>query len=324
MTVSTLSTNRDSVNQPITFSEACARLRAEKPPPFRCLTPMFDRIPARLRRRAHWVVWRAEWDARRAKYTKVLYQAFNGAHASSTNPNTWTSFKLAREAYQRGGWNGIGYVLASDDHLVGVDLDHAVKNCFVEPWASQLIKRLSSYWEFSPSGTGIRIFIFARLPGTGRKRGGFGNDGAGVIEIYDRARFLTVTGRAPKSLRIMHSQRVLDAIMREFFFPEPVKPVFVPQRRPVLNIADQAVIEIASAAKNGAVFKALYFGGDLSRYNDDASRADFALMHMLLFYADGSTEQVERLFNNSALGRRENGSSAPTIVSELSQTRSRR
>ena len=174
MTVSTLSTNRDSVNQPITFSEACARLRAEKPPPFRCLTPMFDQSRRGFGRRAHWVVWRPEWDARRAKYTKVLYQAFNGAHASSTNPNTWTSFKLAREAYQRGGWNGIGYVLASDDHLVGVDLDHAVKNCFRRTLGLAVNQTSVILLGIFPVRHRDQIFIFARLsrhrPQAGRLR----------------------------------------------------------------------------------------------------------------------------------------------------------
>ena len=51
---------------------------------------------------------------------------------------------------------------------------------------SSILDRLNSYAEISPSGTGLRIFWFAKLPPKDRKLGGF--------ECYESGRYLTVTG----------------------------------------------------------------------------------------------------------------------------------
>jgi len=48
------------------------------------------------------------------------------------------------------------------------------------------VERLNSYTEKSPSGTGIHIFIKAKLPPGGRKKGDF--------ECYESGRYLTMTG----------------------------------------------------------------------------------------------------------------------------------
>ena len=53
--------------------------------------------------------------------------------------------------------------------------------------ASEIVRELDSYTEFSPSGTGLHVLLRAKLPPGGNRRG--------RIEIYDRGRFFTVTGR---------------------------------------------------------------------------------------------------------------------------------
>jgi primase-polymerase (primpol)-like protein len=45
---------------------------------------------------------------------------------------------------------------------------------------------LNSYTELSPSGTGVRIFVYGKLPPIGRK--------TGDIEVYEAGRYLTITG----------------------------------------------------------------------------------------------------------------------------------
>jgi primase-polymerase (primpol)-like protein len=85
---------------------------------------------------------------------------------------------------------GIGFVLTPDDPFAGIDLDHCrdPETGEIEPWASEIVDRFQSYTEISPSGAGIRIFIRGTLPaGKGRHRG--------RVEVYDRGRFLTVTGQ---------------------------------------------------------------------------------------------------------------------------------
>ena len=49
-----------------------------------------------------------------------------------------------------------------------------------------MIKQIGSYTEISPSGQGLHTFIKGKLPGGGIREG--------KMEIYDTARFFTVTG----------------------------------------------------------------------------------------------------------------------------------
>jgi len=71
-----------------------------------------------------------------------------------------------------------------------------------------------------------------------------------------------------------------------------------------LNLDDTKIIELASQARNADKFLALFRDGDLSRHNNDDSKADCALLCMLLFWTQGDAGQAERLFWQSALAQR--------------------
>jgi putative DNA primase/helicase len=63
----------------------------------------YDVIPQELRTRAAWVTWRYEKEGKPVSKdtegaTKIPYNARTGHKASSTNPNTWTSFADALKA----------------------------------------------------------------------------------------------------------------------------------------------------------------------------------------------------------------------------------
>ncbi len=70
-------------------------------------------------------------------------------------------------------------------------------------------------------------------------------------------------------------------------------------------LSDAEIMEKARAAANSAKFIALYDNGDLTAYNSDESAADMALLNILSFWTDKDPAQMERLFSQSALGRRE-------------------
>lgn len=57
----------------------------------------------------------------------------------------------------------------------------------VASWAAEVLDELDSYTEFSPSGRGLHVLARAELPPGGRRKG--------RVEMYDRGRFFTVTGR---------------------------------------------------------------------------------------------------------------------------------
>ena len=56
----------------------------------------------------------------------------------------------------------------------------------IKEWAWQIIKRLNSYTEISPSGQGVHIMIKGTVPPGGNKKG--------QVEMYSQGRYFTMTG----------------------------------------------------------------------------------------------------------------------------------
>jgi putative DNA primase/helicase len=153
-------------------------------------------IPDALTARPQWVVWRAE--ERNGKLTKVPYNARTGQLAESDNPDTWSTYADAVGAV--GNYSGIGYVFSPHDPYTGIDLDDCIVNGQVLPWAEKILLALSSYSEISPSGTGIKVWVEGKTPGSAKPRKAkippdiIPADVSGSIEIYPAERFFTVTG----------------------------------------------------------------------------------------------------------------------------------
>lgn len=259
-------------------------------------------IPAELTALSQWVGWRWRWvppgNGKPGRWTKPPVNIRTGGDASSTNPATWATFSEALAAYQAGRCDGLGLVLTASDPYTGIDLDTCISDDGeLAPWAAEIVAAMDSYTEFSPTGTGLRLFVRAQLPGGGIKRG--------EIELYDQARYLTVTGQcwpgAPE--RIARRQGEVDALYERL----TVKP-----ERPALAVApnghtsgadlpDGEILRRASKAANGEKFRRLFFDGDTAGYSSQ-SEADSALCSILAFYTRDAG-QLDRLFRRSALMR---------------------
>lgn len=155
-------------------------------------------IPQDLRDLPRWCCWqeRDKGDGKKPDRPPInVTKGFQGRHvfAKANDPATWGTFEQAM-AYLRehlqGSETPSGLSLAlNGDGLVGADLDHCrdPKTKTIAPWAQEIVKQLATYTEISPSGTGLRMFLRGKLPAGGRHRGN--------VEVYDRDKFLTVTGR---------------------------------------------------------------------------------------------------------------------------------
>ena len=259
-------------------------------------------IPADLRAIPHWLNWK--WEQRpdkstgELKWTKPPYQP-NGSLAKSVDPGTWATFDLALTAYEKGSFSGIGFVLTKDDDFAGVDLDHCVdlESGAIEPWAMKIVHELDSYTEISPSGAGLRIFLYAKLPPKDRKIGNF--------ECYESGRYLTVTGNhlPGTPATIEHRQGEMTAVHTLMFAERNkprVQPLTIPAPLPV-GLDDAALLKIAFGAKNGEAVRRLY-EGDASGKGSH-SESDLALCSHLAFYAGPDALRVDRLFRASGLMR---------------------
>ncbi len=269
-----------------------------------------DVLPDELTTRAQFVVWHYEIvegkSGQPSRFTKVLYNARTGAKASSTNPDTWSTFDEAMAVHASGQYAGIGFVLSADDPFAGIDLDH----CFnretgeLSPMAADVIARFDSYTEVSPSGEGIRIFLVGVLPPGRRKETKRG------IEMYCDGRFLTITGNTISDCNeVKDGSAELAKWHAEVF---PAKPKTTATRAPIiLSMNDEQIIEKARKAKNGAKFIALFDHG--SGDHGSGSETDLALLGHLKFYTRDAA-QLERLWRASAVWREEKPGQRPDYV----------
>jgi primase-polymerase (primpol)-like protein len=206
------------------------------------------------------------------KLTKVPYQP-NGALAEVDNPATFSPFKAVMKAYQSGGFSGIGFVLTKDDDIVGFDIDHVrdPQTGAIEEWAQNIVNRVDSYTDITPSDAGLRMFVRGKLPPKDRRIGRF--------ECYDSARYMTVTGNLLPGTpdTVENRQEAIDAVHAEMFSewnkPRTNGKISTPLALP--NLDDKELLDRAFNARNGEAVYRLYHG-DISKYGSH-SEADLAL-----------------------------------------------
>ncbi|AXR76146.1 phage NrS-1 polymerase family protein [Natrarchaeobaculum sulfurireducens] len=260
-------------------------------------------IPEALIERAQWICWRAE--DRDGKTTKVPVDPETGNFASTMDDRTWTVFERALEYATSGAADGIGFVFTATDPLVGVDLDDCRDPETGEPLepAPSIIEQLDSFTEVSPSGTGYHVILEGDLP-DGRNR-------HGSIEMYDQARFFTVTADhvdgTPASIN--ERQEALEEVHEEFIASKvsgaadtvDADPPNTGTRDQSLELEDEDLLEKARSASNGEKFDRLWRGSTAGY--DSKSEADMALCCLLAFWTGGDRTRMDHLFRQSGLIR---------------------
>lgn len=140
----------------------------------------YPKIPAELKLRHQWVCWKLDTDTDK----KIPINPSNGRYADDTDPGDWGSYEeaLAHDPKH------IGFVFSKDDPYTGIDYDDCrdAKLGMPEAWALEIIDRLNSYTEYSPSGDGYHTIVKAAL----RK-----NQPQKPCELYDHSRYFTFTGK---------------------------------------------------------------------------------------------------------------------------------
>jgi hypothetical protein len=289
-----------SVNDGVTATtkKAMTADPARKPP---ALPPNADGIPPELRARQQWVCWKWTWLDKEAKWSKVPFTAAGRAKASTTDPATWGTFTQATATVRAGRADGIGFVFTAQDPFFGLDLDecrdpiHEELSCDAEA----VVQAFGTYTEVSPTGTGVKLIGLGKVPAGGNRKGDY--------EVYDNARYFALTGQRSEfaPAEIADCQAALNEFHAKYIAPPPAK---APQPAAnglvvALDLSDEDLLAKARAARNGALFEALYDRGDISRYDNDDSRADLALCGLLAFWTQGDAARIDNLFRGSALMR---------------------
>ena len=255
-----------------------------------------------------WVVWQTE--VRKDKPTKVPYGPA-GSRASSTDPATWgtrpAAEARARKMGLKPGKGGVGFVLGKllDGNgmaVVGIDLD-ASRNPdtgAIKGWAAEIMARLRTYTEVSPSGTGVKLFglvplsglpalheAFGKLP-DGKQRFGqkwtreAGQHGP-AVEFYVSARYFAVTGNREGEwahLRQLDPADLVDLIRSENARKAPPKPKAAPATKATVDQSrsGRALALAGKLRRSGGnredFGKALAADPELSAWAQDARQVD--------------------------------------------------
>lgn len=240
-------------------------------------------IPAELAALPQWVCWGAPGKAR-----KCPYNPRTDRPAKAGQPDTWADLSTAAQAVNAGRYEGVGFEF-NGDGIVGVDFDHCITDGQLDAWAAAWVERFNSYTEVSPSGTGLHIFCKGRLPGASIKRP--------EAEMYDRARYFTVTGKpygAPRPLR--DAQAALSALYEELKARAEQgqgRPA-APRTAPALPAGGKDYLHIG-LDRDGA-FTALYRG---DRPNGNESADDMALLNKLAYWCNCDQEAMRTAFFES-------------------------
>jgi predicted P-loop ATPase len=284
-----------------------------------------ENIPTEMQAMPHWLAWHYEYKAakNKGKWTKTPYDPM---HMRKSQTGV-TTFDNALNGYRTKKFDGIGFQL-TDSGLVCIDIDHCLDE---EGNPNDLAARILSkaphdtYIEKSPSHRGLHIW------GRGVKQNDRCKEKTLDIEIYDKSRYITVTGDMLPDYKpqIGDIQAAIDCVHDLMDAARPsspsvdVAPVVAPIEEVLAAtpgksfLTDSEVLD--KIFKNtrphprkpdeptGSVFRRFYeegYTGPGDVY-DSQSEADEAFMGQLRFYTNADPEQMEAIFCTSALYRPE-------------------
>lgn len=250
-------------------------------------------FPASLKNLPIWGLWRIERNEK-GKLTKVPYSSNYNGRASSTNPDSWSTFDHVWNKYitSLGEYQGVALFINKDYHLVFIDLDDCIlEDGSLSDIAWEILEAFEGeYIERSQSGSGLHIITSGAIPKN------FRNDSVHV-EMYGDHQFCALTGDALSPGEPSDKQSVIDEIYKRYKTPDKVKKAVRTQIW-TLQRDDQWII--AHASRRGQ-FAGLY-SGDVSSYQSH-SEADLALCLILAFWTDCDPDQMDRIFRSSGLYR---------------------
>lgn len=256
----------------------------------------YKNIPEDLKKEKRWCLYKIV--NRNGKNTKIPIEP-SGKYAKVSDKTTWNTYERCLNSLDKA--DGLGFFLG--DGYVGIDLDDVADDVYAyftdkkESVASDFLKNIDTYAEVSPSGRGIHFIGKGKLEGTRRR--------SGNIEIYDKDRFFTVTGKILNDKyrkKIANIETEINKLKLKYL-PEFEKSEI--DKSEVGDYKDREVLELFLNSDIGdtSEVKKEIFDGKWEKKFSSQSEADFYLARNLLFFNGGNIEQAYRLMYKSKLSR---------------------
>ena len=268
-----------------------------------------EKIPESLKSES-FMLWRLE--QHEGRQTKPPINPSSGFRGNVQDPKQWTDFANALKIHKGGRFhtNGIGVVLHPDSELVGLDLDKCLHEGAFSNDAKEILQKVCSYSEISPSGNGIRIFLYGKLPGKRRR--------SDYFECYDEGRYLTVTGNhIPDTPKVINrDQGVIDWFHQKFIATAKDEDLSEMEARettgekemvpaePASDVSKLQVNEIIHqirSSKQKDKFERLFEGNTVGY--SSPSEADLGLCSILSFWTKKNPVLIDSIFRQSSLYR---------------------
>lgn len=252
----------------------------------------YDNIPLMLKQRPNWVVWGIRAAPLKSPFNPASLLAGRPSPAKAGVRETWDSYHTAVECVKRGLAQGIGYEFDGSG-VFGVDLDHVLDEAgTLMPQAQEIVDRLASYTEISPSGTGLHIFVTAPEADITRHR-----KKDYFLEIYSKGRYFTVTGNIyGNEKNIAGRTTELQQIHDRFLLPAATqKALALPPPVSVPSSAEQDRF-LRTGLERDRVFAALWAG---ERRHGNESADDQAMMNKLAYWCNADPAAMIRAFMSS-------------------------
>lgn len=152
-------------------------------------------MPAAMREKQQWLLWRFELKAGEEKPRKVPHYVSGrkrrGAQGSEEDRAELATLEAALATYQRSRmWDGLGFAFLPGDGLVGIDIDGVVDpdTGEISQRCQDIVKACGSYTEWSPSRRGVHIIVAGETKT-------FKDNSIG-LEVFCGRQFFTCTGEA--------------------------------------------------------------------------------------------------------------------------------
>lgn len=151
-------------------------------------------MPAAMRERPQWLLWRFEQREGKPKPLKVPYYASGkvrgGVQGSEADRAALVTLDVVLQRLGGGlHWSGAGFAFLPGDGLIGIDVDGAVDpdDGSMSDLCRTVVQVADSYTELSPSGRGVHVIVRGHVDKS------FKSNEIG-LEVFCGSQFFTCTG----------------------------------------------------------------------------------------------------------------------------------